>query len=209
MPGLSERERKILSKVFAAQFEGSKSQFDYLTRELQVGKSELIDELSSLERKELVSRGKNKKITKAGRKAITVVMAGGTFDILHPGHLETLELARALGDVLIVSVARDATFRRNKGRDPLHNENLRRNLVSALKMVDAAVLGSEHEILGTATKISPDVIALGYDQSHDGNEIKEQLARRGIEVKIIRLKSSVPGIKTRRILETFRSMYSF
>ena len=67
-------------------------------------------------------------LSRVGRKEIIVVMAGGSFDIIHPGHIETLEQARALGDSLIVSVARDATFRKNKKREPQHNETLRQKL---------------------------------------------------------------------------------
>lgn len=205
MRKLSERQRRVLSKIFASQF-ANMPPLDYLLQELATGKDELGDQLSLLKKMKLIVGNKKPKLTPAGRRSISVVMAGGTFDIVHPGHLETLEQARALGDVLVVSVARDATFRRNKGRDPLHDEFMRRRLVSSLKTVDAAVLGSEREILATAIRLSPDIIALGYDQAHNGDEIRRQLARRGLKVRIMRLNSSQPGIKTRHILQNTRSL---
>jgi cytidyltransferase-like protein len=205
MPGVSERQRRVLSKIYASQFT-DKSRLDYLSQELETSSDQLLDELAVLRKANLIFGKKLPRLAPAGREEICVVMAGGTFDIVHPGHLETLEQARALGDALVVSVARDATFRRNKGRDPLHNESMRRRLVSALKSVDAAILGSEHEILKTAVKVSPDIIALGYDQRHDGIEIRKQLARRGVKVRIVRLKSTMPDIKTRKILQSSHSL---
>lgn len=204
MPGVSERQRRILSKIYASQF-ANKPRLDYLSKELETSNEQLLKELSDLRKANLIIGNKSPRLSMAGRREICVVMAGGTFDIVHPGHLETLEQARAMGDALVVSVARDATFRRNKGRDPLHNESMRRKLVASLKSVDAAILGSEHEILKTAIKVSPDIIALGYDQSHDGDEIKKQLGNRGVKVRIVRLKSSMPGIKTRKILQSSHS----
>ena len=101
----------------------------------------------------------------SGRKLITIVMTGGAFDIIHPGHIETLEQARALGDALIVSVARDSTFEKNKKRKPQHSEVLRKNLVAAIRTVDCSVLGSETDIFETVELLKPDIIALGYDQA--------------------------------------------
>ena len=170
-------------------------------RSRKVTKKSLLAEIETLEQNKLLILRKNiPSLTQLGRSRIIVVMAGGSFDIIHPGHLETLEQARALGDSLIVSVARDATFRKNKKKEPLHREALRQKLVSSLRIVDAAVLGSEHDILETAFMIKPDIVALGYDQAHDGQSIQSDLAKRGLNVKVFRLKSSIPEIKTTSIL---------
>lgn len=204
MPEYSEKMKKILSKIYSSQFV-EEPQLTYLSEELSMAKNVLNKEISILKKKGMVIGSQRFRVSDSGRRAISVVMTGGTFDILHPGHLETLEKARALGDVLVVSVARDATFRRSKGRNPVNDEQLRRKLVSSLKMVDAALLGSEQEILETAVLVSPDIIALGYDQTHDDGEMRKELARRGVNVKIVRLKSSIPGIKTRDILESYHA----
>ena len=72
-----------------------------------------------------------------------IVLAGGVFDIIHPGHIHTLNAAKALGDVLIVAIATDKTAQKMKKRPPLHNQELRRELVNYLSMVDKAVIGHE------------------------------------------------------------------
>lgn len=163
-------------------------------------------EMEELRYKGLVEgSGDGAKLTDKGRKLITVVMCGGAFDIIHPGHVETLEQAKELGDVLVVSVARDSTFERNKKRKPEHGEALRRLLVSAIRVVDLAVLGSETDILETVEILKPDVIALGYDQFHDEEKISQEVKRRGLNVKVVRLKSSNPDIKTSLILNRDRT----
>ena len=50
-----------------------------------------------------------------------IVLAGGVFDIIHPGHINTLNAAKKLGDVLVVVVATDKTAIKMKKRTPLHN----------------------------------------------------------------------------------------
>lgn len=96
------------------------------------------------------------------------VMAQGTFDVLHPGHLHYLQESRKLGDELVVVIARDSRL----DRKLVFSEDERRELVEALEMVDRAILGSEGDIYSTVEKIDPDVITLGYDQSHEEKDVK-------------------------------------
>jgi FAD synthetase len=145
-------------------------------------------------------------LTDAGRKQIVVVMAGGAFDILHPGHVETLEKAKKLGDVLVVSVARDKTYERNKGKKPLHSEQQRRQLVGSLRFVDLAILGSETNIFETLNLVKPDIVALGYDQSHSEEKIREEMEKRGLRANVVRLDSSVPNIKSSAIIGQIRNI---
>ncbi len=115
----------------------------------------------------------------------TRVMAGGTFDILHLGHLHYLQEARELGDELVVVVACDKTVREHK-HEPLMDEEVRREMVGALKPVDEAIVGSEGDKFETVEEVEPDVIALGYDQRHEEEKLNEELSDRGmddIEVK--------------------------
>lgn len=95
------------------------------------------------------------------------VVAFGTFDILHPGHIAFLEAARRLGTNLTVVVARDATVRREKGRLPVFNERDRLRVVASLKSVDHATLGDRPDSWRILRRIRPDVIAVGYDQPTD------------------------------------------
>ncbi len=130
------------------------------------------------------------------------VMVFGTFDILHPGHINFLNQARKYGDFLIVSLARDQIVRKIKGRKPLHSEQDRKISLRAIKFVDKVVLGSKSDYLGHIVKEKPDVIALGYDQKEFTEGLKRKLIRRGLEkVRIVRLKVYKKKIyKSRRIL---------
>ena len=114
------------------------------------------------------------------------VMTSGVFDILHPGHLFYLEEARALGDELIVVVATDKTAIARK-HQPINPEDMRLRMVGALKPVDKAMLGYEGDMYKIVLEIKPDIIAIGHDQGHDPEEIKKELADRGLNVEIVRL----------------------
>lgn len=115
-----------------------------------------------------------------------VVACGGVFDILHPGHAFVLDMAKDYGDLLVVIVARDSTVEKRK-RIPVVPEHQRLEMVSQLKPVDIAVLGKEGSFLDIIEEIRPDVIALGPDQHHDADEIKENLKKRGIDVEVARI----------------------
>lgn len=195
------RKKILLAKVYASQFAPEDSPINFIADAVCTSVDELDDELKFLEDEGLVDLvGGVPSLSAIGRKMIVVVMTGGAFDIIHPGHIETLDQAKSLGDVLIVSVARDVTFERNKKRRPQHGEVLRRLLVSSVKSVDCAILGSESDIFETVLFLKPDIIALGYDQSHDEEKISEEVKKRGLNVKVVRLKSSNPDIKTTTII---------
>lgn len=205
----SKTEKKVLVELYVASLslETKNDSLIDLSDKLGMDEEDLGKRLLSLQDKGLVeSSDGNCLMTKRGREAITVVMVGGAFDIVHPGHLETLVKSKALGDALVVSVARDVTFERNKHRKPLHEEELRRRLVLALKPVDAAVLGSKSDIFETVAFLKPDIIALGYDQSHSDARIAEEARMRGVQVKVVRLDSSMPSIKSTKILAQGRDI---
>lgn len=115
------------------------------------------------------------------------VLATGTFEILHPGHLLFLEEAKKLGDELFVIIGRDVNVRKRK-RTPIIPEEQRLQMVSALKMVDKAMLGSEKDIYEPLYSIKPDIVALGYDQDFDGEKLERELRERGFHSKVIRIK---------------------
>ena len=128
-----------------------------------------------------------------------IVLASGVFDIIHPGHIHTLNAAKALGDVLVVAIATDKTAQKMKKRPPLHNQELRRELVSYLSMVDRAVIGHEDDIFETVKEIKPNIIVLGYDQIHQEKFIDDGCKRINLDVDIIRLQSPVPEISSSEI----------
>lgn len=115
-----------------------------------------------------------------------IVMAFGTFDLLHEGHIFYLKKAKSLGKKLIVVIARDSTVKKLKKRTPLNNENSRKKIIKSLKFVDLAVLGKDYfkdktEII---KKFKPDILAFGYDQMTSIPAMKKFLKEKGINVKV-------------------------
>ena len=128
-----------------------------------------------------------------------IVLAGGVFDIIHPGHIHTLNAAKALGDVLVVAIATDKTAQKMKKMTPLHDQELRCELVSSLSMVDEAIVGHEEDIFETVKEIKPDIIALGYDQIHQEKFISDGCKRISLDVEIVRLQSPIPKLSSSEI----------
>jgi len=132
-----------------------------------------------------------------------IVLAGGVFDIIHPGHIHTLNAAKALGGVLVVAIATDKTAKKMKKRSPLHNQELRRELVSCLSMVDKAIVGYEDDIFQTVKEVKPDIIVLGYDQVHQEKFISDGCKRINLNVEIVRLESPVPHLSSSQIKKEY------
>jgi len=132
-----------------------------------------------------------------GNKGKKIVLAGGVFDIIHPGHIHTLNAAKALGDVLVVAIATDKTAKKMKKRQPLHSQELRHELVSS------AVIGNEDDIFETVKLVKPDVIALGYDQVHQEKFISDGCKRINLDVKIVRLQSPAPKLSSSDIQKEY------
>lgn len=114
---------------------------------------------------------------------MTRVLAFGTFDGLHPGHLHYLRQAKQHGDELVVVVARDATVERTKGVRPVHNEEFRRDQLMLVPEVDQVILGRLQDQQGIINELKPKVICLGYDQE----AFTQGLAERYPWVQIMRL----------------------
>ena len=116
---------------------------------------------------------------------MTRVVAQGTFDILHPGHVHYLREAKAMGEKLHVIVAREGNVTHKP--DPVVPEHQRVEMIEALKPVDHARLGHPEDIFVPIEEIEPDVIALGHDQHHDPEAIESKLAERGIDCDVRRV----------------------
>ncbi len=119
------------------------------------------------------------------------VLATGTFDILHPGHILYLHKAKQLGDELYVIVSRDSMVHHKP--KPIIPEDQRLKIIQALKVVDDARLGSEHDIYEPLYTIKPDIIALGFDQHFDEQDLKEQLRRRHVGADVVRIQQADAG----------------
>jgi FAD synthetase len=123
---------------------------------------------------------------------MTKVMTFGTFDLLHPGHRDFLRQAKQHGDELVVVIARDATVERTKGRKPVHSENERLAAVKQVPGVDRAILGRTDDVYRVIAEEQPNIICLGYDQTHFVDKLAAKLKEFKLEAKIIRLSAYKP-----------------
>jgi FAD synthetase len=115
---------------------------------------------------------------------MTRVVAQGTFDLIHPGHVHYLSDAAAMGDELHVIVARRENVTHKD--PPILPNRQRRDVVAALDPVDDARVGHPEDIFAPIEELDPDVIALGFDQHHDEAAIEDELATRGIDCDVER-----------------------
>jgi FAD synthetase len=119
------------------------------------------------------------------------VVAQGTFDLLHPGHLHYLTEARAMGDELHVIVARRENVTHKA--PPVLDDRQRRDMVAALDVVDEARLGHPTDIFVPIHDIDPAVIVLGHDQHHDEEGLREALAARDLDCEVARASAREPA----------------
>ena len=170
-----------------------------IIKEKNILSKEQIDEkIIQLIQKNLVNEDK-KTLSDIGRGSLRIVLAGGVFDIIHPGHISTLNAAKALGDVLVVVVATDNTAVKMKKRTPIHSQEQRQELVNSLKMVDLCLIGQENDIFKTVNLVKPQIIALGYDQIHQEQFITEGCKKIKLDAKVARLQSPIPESSSSKI----------
>lgn len=125
------------------------------------------------------------------KKKGKVVLASGTFDLLHLGHVKYLEEAKKAGGKnakLVVIVARDKTVEKRKGLKPVMPEEQRRALVESLKVVDEALLGYQDFDIGTVIeKLKPDVVAVGHDQDGIEEQVRKAVTQKGLPVQVVKI----------------------
>jgi D-beta-D-heptose 7-phosphate kinase/D-beta-D-heptose 1-phosphate adenosyltransferase len=140
---------------------------------------------------------------RAGRR---IVFTNGCFDLLHPGHLQCLEEAHALGDFLIVAINSDASVRRLKGPErPVTPERERAEVLAALESVDAVVIFDEPTPRALVARLLPDVLVKGGDWAQDEVVGREEVEAAGGRVVSI---SVVPGYSTSEMLRKIRESQS-
>lgn len=125
---------------------------------------------------------------------MTRVMAFGTFDHFHAGHEAYLKQAKALGDFLVVVIARDQTVKRIKGKLSNHHEKKRQAAVRACGIADKVVLGEKGDKYTVLRRYKPAVIALGYDQFTFTFQLEKFLIDEKMNAKVVRLNPYRPTV---------------
>ena len=132
------------------------------------------------------------------REGKTVAFTNGCYDILHPGHIRTLEAARSRGDVLILALNTDASVQRMKGPTrPVICQNDRARLAASLSAVDAVTFFDEDTPRELIAAVLPDVLVKGADWNHFVAG-REEVEAAGGRVETVTLE---PGFSTTNIVE--------
>ena len=183
--------------MYVCQINGN-NPIEIIKKKNMLSNEQINEKITQLIQKNLVNEDKNT-LSEIGRNSLRVVLAGGVFDIIHPGHISTLNAAKVLGDVLVVVVATDNTAVKMKKRKPIHNQEQRQELVNSLGVVDLCLIGQENDIFKTVNLVKPQIIALGYDQIHQEQFITEGCKKIKLDAKVARLQSPIPESSSSKI----------
>ena len=175
-----------------------KNPTDIIKKKCMLPDNQFNDKIKELMEKNMINEDRIT-LTEMGRDSLRIVLAGGVFDIIHPGHIHTLNAAKLLGDVLVVVVATDNTAVKMKKRTPIHSQEQRQELVNSLEVVDLCLIGQENDIFKTVNHVKPQIIALGYDQIHQEGYITEGCKKIKLNAKVARLQSPIPESSSSKI----------
>ena len=195
-------DKIILGSLYVSNLDKDVEFLQRLQDRYQLDKKFFYSRILDLTKIGLIEKNKdsNFRLSTLGRETLTVVLVGGVFDILHPGHISTLKSAKSYGDVLVVIIATTSTATKiKKNRVIYHNEELRKEMVSALSFVDLALIGRKGTLFDSVEYVRPDIIALGYDQTHTEKYISENCKKRNIDARVIRLNTPIPKTKSSEI----------
>jgi D-beta-D-heptose 7-phosphate kinase/D-beta-D-heptose 1-phosphate adenosyltransferase len=142
-------------------------------------------------------------VLRAKRRGESIVFTNGCFDLLHAGHVRSLEAARALGDRLVVAINLDASVRRLKGPErPIQPARVRKEVVAALACVDWVVGFGADTPIRAIRALRPDVLAKGGDWALDEIVGRDDVESWGGRVARLPL---LEGVSTTAMLEAFRA----
>lgn len=136
-----------------------------------------------------------------------LVWTNGCFDLLHQGHVVYLQNARKLGDVLLVAVNSDQSFRLWKNRPgPIHTQEQRAYVLLALRSVDYVIFFDESSPLYLLKKIQPDIYVKGDDYTIETIDQNERAVVEGCRGEI-EFCAGVPGISTTNIIRKVINLF--
>jgi rfaE bifunctional protein nucleotidyltransferase chain/domain len=132
---------------------------------------------SALDRADKVVRFDELRVlaARARSEGLRIVHSHGIFDLLHPGHIEHLQQARALGDMLVVSVTSDRYVKRGPGR-PVFSAELRMRSLAALGCVDHVVLSDHESAVPVIDALRPDVYVKGSEYADEASDVRGNFA---------------------------------
>src|SRR5919201_2390245 len=190
-------DKAILVLLYVSNLEPEVSALTRIKSKLPISEEIYKSKIKHLIERGFVEEYDQSKLTFIGRDILKVVLVGGVFDLIHPGHIHTLKAAKSEGDVLVVIVARQSTAQKiKKDRKIYHDESQRKELVASLNFVDLVLIGREGTLYDTVEYVKPNVIALGYDQAHSEKDIADNCKKRTLNVHVIRLSTPIPGSKS-------------
>jgi rfaE bifunctional protein nucleotidyltransferase chain/domain len=152
------------------------------------------------------------KITKLAKaKGLKVITTGGTFDILHVGHLKNFELAKSYGDILIVGINSDSSVKAYKGNGrPIINDRDRATMVAGFTAVDYVFIFDDPDPRPWLQKIHTDIYVKGDDWKNPNKSRairtiveKPLLKAKGIKLIFVKL---IPGKSTTAIIEKIKKL---
>ena len=144
-----------------------------------------------------------KKVNDWQSRDLKVVFSNGCFDILHLGHIDYLEKARAQGDRLVIGLNSNESVKRLKGQDrPINNEEARGRMLAALAFVDGVTIFGEETPKELIEYLLPNVLVKGSDYSVDNIVGAKSVMANGGMVKTIDL---VDGYSTTNIIEKIKN----
>lgn len=132
------------------------------------------------------------------------VLVGGCFDLIHFGHLQFLKKAKENGDYLIIALEPDDFIKKNKRKEPIHNQEERAEILANLNMVDLIIklplFSSYKDYFEMVKNIKPDVIAITDGDSQIENKVKQA---KEINAKVIVVTPLLKKYSTRKIINEF------
>ncbi len=157
------------------------------------------DSIPKRAREKIVSlAGAERLVARARLRGECIVFTNGCFDLLHVGHVRSLEQARSCGDRLVVAVNLDASVRRIKGANrPVQTARTRMEVVAALACVDWVVGFAADTPLRPIRSLRPDVLAKGGDWQADDIVGRQEVEGWGGRVERLRV---IPGHRTTEMI---------
>lgn len=131
------------------------------------------------------------------------VVVAGSFEFLHPGHIELFKKAWEHGEVYVI-VSRDENFERFKGRKPALRQEDRLTIVESLRYVTKAIMGDRDDLFKPIIELKPDIVLLGPDQWIDPDTLRQKLEERGLQTSVLKLERRIGNYSSSNMYNELR-----